>query len=80
MANYIQEVPKTFPSYRCKIMIQSNKIFDSEQSESLCNKQTALIQSNTTQVYFDSNFAFTYELRVSTYTQAILKHVNTNVL
>jgi hypothetical protein len=38
-------------------------------------RQTALVRPNTAQVYFDSNFAYTFVLHVAACTEAILKHV-----
>jgi len=43
-------------------------------------QSATLILSNTTQVYFDSNCAFTRVLHVSACTQTIPRHVNTKML
>jgi len=45
----------------------------------LTNKQTALILSNTTQVYLKSSCAFGCILHVSALPQAIIRHVNTKI-
>jgi hypothetical protein len=45
----------------------------------LATKQTTLILSNTTKVYLKSSCSFAYMLHVSALSQAIIKHVSTNI-
>jgi len=54
-------------------------VWETTRKIPLGDKMT-LIQSNTTQVYFDSNCALTCVLRVSACTYAILRYVDTKLI